>query len=484
MSNKSNFKTSFQNPSKDKWYEMVDKVLKGKPFEDEMIENSIDGIEIQALSIEASGNANDKSSSLQKKTGIWDIRQSIENPKPIEANKEIIADLMGGSTSIHLKLNMGGISGRRGIKIKCQDDMIILLNNIYLQHIKVSVEAGSDFPDATANLISAFTEKGSESKNTNICINADPIAALAQYGKLPNGLDVTLGEMGSLSKHMSDEWANVKVVGVDTRVYNLAGSTALQDVGFSLATGIQYLRILEKIGLSIEEAADQISFLISVDCDTFKTISKLRALREVWGRCLKTCGVEKPQMHIHAETAERMLTKREPWNNILRTTTAGLAAAIGGADSISILPFTQTLGGADDRARRIARNIQVILAEESHLSRVGDPAAGSWTVEEMTNSLTEGAWELMKSIEAVGGMSNAIEGGMIEQEISAKADLRNKAFEAGKKQIIGVTSFCNEGEKNIYTPNNGWKQLNYESGFFQQRLVDEIDEIPDEGNAV
>ena len=481
MSKKLNYKTSFETPSNEVWLGLVEKVLKGKSFEDEMVVKSVDGIDIKVLSTEELFPTGEGASSFQKKEGSWDIRQSVENPNPIEANKEILKDLVGGSTSIHLKLNMGGIVGRRGIKITCQEDMETLLENVYIEHIKLSIEAASDFADATATLLSSYIERGVNQDNVNVSLCVDPLATLMQYGKLPNDIAVILGEMGVLAKHMHDDWPNVRSVGVDTRVYNLSGSTALQEVSFSIATGIQYLRIMEKMGLSAEEAASQITFLISVDCEVFMTIAKIRALRNVWGRCLKACGVEDVKMHIHAETSERMLTKRDPWNNILRTTTAGLGAALGGADSISVLPFTQALGGADERGRRIARNIQIILSEESNLSKVGDPAAGSWAIEDMTNSLSEKAWEMMKGIESVGGMPNAVQDGLIEQAITAKADIRNQEFEDGNKHIIGVTSFFNEGETPVSIPLNGWKPLNYKDGLFQQRLAGAIDEIPEAG---
>src|SRR5262249_21182034 len=183
-------------------------------------------------------------------------------------------------------------------------------------------------------------------------------------------------------------------------------------LAFTLAAGLAYLRLLEASGFSLEQARTRISFLMAADAEQFLTIAKFRALRKLWARVEQVCKLDPQPIFISAETAWRMMTRRDPYVNMLRTTIAVTAAGVGGVNAITVLPFTAALGLSDAFARRTARNAQLILLEESNLFRVADPAAGSGGIEKLTTQMSQAAWTLFQEIEAAGGGAGALEGGL------------------------------------------------------------------------
>ncbi len=175
-----------------------------------------------------------------------------------------------------------------------------------------------------------------------------------------------------------------------------------------MGVALAYLRALEAEGAALDVARRMIFFRLSADADQFLTIAKFRALRKLWTRVEDACGLTPEPAFVSAETAWRMMARRDPHVNILRATIAAFAAALGGADAITVLPFTAALGLPDRFARRIARNTQLVLLEESHLAKVADPAAGSGALEDLTDQLCHAAWGLFRDIEAAGGIAAAL----------------------------------------------------------------------------
>ena len=209
-------------------------------------------------------------------------------------------------------------------------------------------------------------------------------------------------------------------VRVDTSPYHDAGCTESQDLAVSMATAVAYLKAMTAAGMPIDDACRQILFTYSVPCDQFLAICKLRAARKMWARIAEACGASEPAraMRLHAVTARRMMSKRDPWVNMLRTTVACFAAAVGGADAITVRPFASALGLADELGRRIARNTHVILAEESNLAKVIDPAGGSWYVESRTDELAKVAWAEFQAIEKAGGIVAVLQDGSLAKKIA------------------------------------------------------------------
>ena len=232
-----------------------------------------------------------------------------------------------------------------------------------------------------------------------------------------------------------------KLAAADGRVIHNAGGSEAQELAFVLAVGLSYMRALEAAGLPLEQARGLIFFRLAADADQFLTIAKFRALRKLWARIEAACGLSPVPAFITAETAWRMMAQRDPHVNILRATIAVFAAAVGGADAISVVPFTAALGLPDEFARRNARNIQLILRDESNLAKVADAAAGSGAVEDLTDQLCGAAWTLFREIETAGGCAAALESGMIQSKVAAVRVKRQAAIASGKDALTGVSIF-------------------------------------------
>ena len=227
----------------------------------------------------------------------------------------------------------------------------------------------------------------------------------------------------------------------DGRVIHNAGGSEAQELAFAIASAIAYMRALEGSGVSLDAARRMIYFRLAADADQLLTIAKFRALRKLWARVEQACGLAPQPAFITAETAWRMMTKRDPWVNMLRTTIAAFSAGLGGADAITVLPFTAALGLPDRFARRIARNAQLLLLEESNLARVADPAAGSGGFEALTEQLCRAAWALFQEIESVGGAAEALAAGLIQAKVAKVRAERELAIAHRKDALTGVSDF-------------------------------------------
>jgi methylmalonyl-CoA mutase len=232
-------------------------------------------------------------------------------------------------------------------------------------------------------------------------------------------------------------------------VVHAAGGSPAQELAFALASGVAALRALEAGGFTLEAARNAIDFRLAADADEFLTLAKFRALRRLWAAIERACGLEAQPIRVHGETAWRMLTRRDPWVNILRETVAVFSAGLGGADTITVLPFTQALGLPDAFARRIARNTQLVLLEESHLGKVADPAAGSGGVEALTDALVERGYALFQEIEKAGGLSKSLESGAFQADVAKTAGERAKNLARRKEPLTGASEFPDINEKPV-----------------------------------
>ena len=232
----------------------------------------------------------------------------------------------------------------------------------------------------------------------------------------------------------------------DGRMIHAAGGTDAQELAFALAQALAALRALEAGGLALDDARRAIGFRIAVDADQFASICKLRALRRLWARVEESCGLQPLPAHVEAETAWRMMTRRDPYVNALRTTTAAFAAGVGGADAVVALPFTQALGLPDAQARRLARNAQLILIEEANLWRVADPAAGAGGYEALTDALAQKAWELFQEIERAGGLGASLASGAFASRVSEARAALVRDVARRKLPITGTSEYPNLAE--------------------------------------
>jgi len=365
----------------------------------------------------------------------WDVRTRHFGPSAQRANAAALADLEAGATSLWL------VVGEAGIAVA---DLGAALENVYLDLAPITLEAGAQTRAAAAALLALAAERGVSPTELSGSLGADPIGVRARTGA---DADPTL--LADLAAQASG-YVNLRLATVDGTVYHDAGANDSDEIGIATAVGVAYLRALTDAGLDVDAALAAIEFRFAVSADQFLSIAKLRAAREVWSRVAELCGAGNARgQRQHAVTSSAMMTQRDAWVNMLRTTIGCFAAAVGGADSITVQPFDSAIGLSDDFARRIARNTQAILHDESSLGRVLDAAGGSWYVESLTADLAEKAWQTFTAVEAAGGALAALDAGLIEERIAGTRAVRNADIAHRRAPITGVTEFAFPAEQAV-----------------------------------
>ncbi|MCL2585266.1 MAG: methylmalonyl-CoA mutase subunit beta [Streptosporangiales bacterium] len=369
----------------------------------------------------------------------WDVRQHHAHPDPDRTNAAILADLDHGVTSLWLT------AGGDGLPVTA---LPAALKGVYLDLAGVSLDAGAEFAAAAEQMLSLYSQVPASEVTGNL--GADPLGLLARTGDSAATAEHQ-AEAARLAARCAREFPGLRALVADALPYHDAGASAADELGLALATAVAYLRALTSAGLSPDEAAGQIEFRYAATADQFTTIAKLRAARLLWSRVAEVSGVGPAgaAQRQHAVTSSVMMTARDPWVNMLRTTVACLAAGTGGADAVTVLPFDSALGLPDDFARRIARNTQAILLEESNLARVIDPAGGSWYVESLTLQLAQNAWAYFQDIERAGGLEAALGSGTVAARLADDWEKRSKNLARRKEAVTGVSEFPNLAEKPV-----------------------------------
>ncbi|MFE7284342.1 methylmalonyl-CoA mutase family protein [Streptomyces noursei] len=365
----------------------------------------------------------------------WDVRQRQVGTDPQRVNEALLADLENGGTSVWLTVGDGGVP---------VSGLADALRGVYLDLAPVVLDAGAEFPAAAAELLRLYREAGVAPSETAGVLGADPLGLLARTGD-DRALADGLAAAAELAGQVARSAPGLRTVSVDALPYHEAGGSAAEELGASLATGVAYLRELaaDGRGLSLDDACRQLEFRYAATADQFLTIAKLRAARLLWSRVTEVCGVSPAAagQRQHAVTSAVMMSRRDPWVNMLRTTVAGLSAGLGGADAVTVLPFDAALGLPDAFARRIARNTQSVLLEESHLAKVIDPAGGSWYVERLTAELARAGWAFFQEIERAGGQAAALRSGMVGERLAETWRRRSADLAHRREPITGVSEF-------------------------------------------
>ncbi|GAA3139142.1 methylmalonyl-CoA mutase family protein [Planomonospora alba] len=385
--------------------------------------------------------------------GGWDVRQRHETADP----EAVLADLEGGVTSLWLAL--------------APEDLPRVLEPVHLELVPVTLEAGERTREAAEALFALAAERAGKDRadaapgaGTGVPaghltgnLGADPLGLRAR------GADAVAGEAAAhdaveLARRCAADLPGLRALVADATPYHDAGGGDAEELGCSIATGVAYLRMLTGGGLDLERAFGQIEFRYAATADQFLTIAKLRAARRLWARVAEVCGASAapdpadPGRSLaaqvqHAVTSSAMMTARDPWVNMLRTTVACFAAGVGGADAVTVQPFDARLGLPDAFARRIARNTHALLVEEAHVARVTDPAGGSFYVERLTDDLAERAWAWFQEIERAGGMAEALASGLVADRLAATRERRAADIARRRFPITGVSEFPDLAER-------------------------------------
>ena len=349
--------------------------------------------------------------------GAWDIRAQYDGPDAKAVNQAILADLNGGVTSLWIQLGAGLTAA----------DVAPALEGVDLSIAPVVVDGGVEGAEALAVLTGLHADSN---------LGADPLAVQLRGGS------ADVADVAAVAKLAQEK--GVRGVVVDATAAHDLGASDAQELGYALYAGVSYLRVLTETGFSVEDAAGQIDFRIAATDEQFPTIAKFRAARRLWARVLELSGASSDARvaRIHGVTSRPMLAKYDPYVNMLRTTVASFAAGVGGAEAVTVLPFDSALGVPDAFGRRIARNTNHLLIDESHVAKVADPAGGSYAVEKLTDDLARVAWAVFGELETAG--QGALE--VLTAKIAATVETREKQIAQRKRPLTGVTEFPNLGE--------------------------------------
>ena len=369
------------------------------------------------------------------------VMQRVDHPDPAAANDEALHDLAGGTTGLALVFE--GAVGAYGFGLAASEQTIgRALDGVHLDAgITLDLDLGPRAWDAARLLARLLDRRGTAPAATNIRLGFDPIGAATLGGGSPSPWS-SLGPRFSLAiSELRDRGFRGPFAAADGRIIHNAGGSEAQELAYVLAVAIAYLRALEAGATTLHAARDMIYFRLAADTDQLLTVAKLRALRKLWARIEEACGLTPAAACIAADTAWRMMAKRDPYVNMVRSTIAVAAAGIGGADAVTVLPFTIALGLPDRFARRIARNTQLVLLEEANLARVADPAAGAGGIEDLTSRLCRAAWTQFQEIEQAGGAWRALEQGLIQRKVAAVRAQREAALARRKDSLTGTSNF-------------------------------------------
>ncbi|MXQ14511.1 methylmalonyl-CoA mutase family protein [Microvirga makkahensis] len=435
----------FPQATREQWLERVEGVLKGADFARKLIGRTRDGIEIQPLYPKAEGVVQVE----REQPGRWRVSQRMDHPDPAQANELALLDLEGGADALTLVSRKAPAARGFGVRTDTAEELDRVLSGIRLDLVHLRLDAGGRGRVAAERVVELAEKRGHELSDLSLDLGMDPIGSLAALGHLSVGWGEASARMGAMLARLHEKGFSGRAFLADGRAYHEAGASEAQELAAVLATGVAYLRALEAQGHSLEAGRDRLSFLLVADADEFLTIAKFRALRRLWARVERACGLEPRAIRLHAETAWRMTTKRDPWVNMLRATVAAFSAGVGGADAITVLPFTAALGLPDAFARRVARNTQLILLEEANLWRVADPAAGAGGFEALTDALCERAWSRFQEIEREGGIIESLKQAALQNRIAAVRAEREKAIATRKEPITGTSEFPNIREADV-----------------------------------
>lgn len=446
MSQRTRLMADFPAVSTEKWEEVINADLKGAPYDKKLIWRTSEGFSVRPYyraedlkSIKYLDSAPGEFPYVRgvKTNGSWLVRQTIKVEDVKQANEQAKKVLMLGVTSIGFVINNKEFTAA---------DLNELLAGICVQSVETAFSGCG-----AANVASLFIDKVSKE-------NLDPEKVFATFGIDPlkrASLKGSICENGKCFDKIAalikkgEKYKRVRFISVGGVLFNDCGANAVQELAFSLAMGHEYIVQLMERGLTIDQVAPSIKFNMPIFVNYFMEIAKFRAGRMLWANIAAAYNPSRgcsSKMRVHATTSTWNMSIYDPYVNLLRGTTEAMSAAIGGVDSIEVLPFDNAWAAPSDFSSRIARNSQLLLKEESHFDQVADPAAGSYYIETLTGLVAEKAWELFKEVEAQGGYLSALKAGFIQSQIKATADKRKTDMATRRAILLGVNEFPNFNE--------------------------------------
>jgi methylmalonyl-CoA mutase len=440
------------------WRAAVDKVLArgggdltpeqlDERFERDLVTHTVDGLVIQPLYTDR-GDAPEPgvpgaapftrgTKPLANRSYGWDVRQHVlAGGDASDTARRVLDELERGATSVLLDL--------ADVPAVDVDYLDAALDGVLLDIAPVVLTNAVDQPTAAAALLDVLQRRGISPDEATASLGLDPIGRWVTTAV--GDIEAELAAAIEVSKRAVAEMSRVRSVVVDATVVHEAGGGDVDELAYAASAGLQYVRSLTEAGLSVDDALGQLEFRFAATPDQFLTIAKLRAARRVWQRIASVSGAsdEAQTQRQHAVSSAAAASRYDVSVNLLRGTVECFGAGVGGADAVTILPHDEPLvTGGSDLGRRMCRNTQLVLIEESNLAKVIDMAGGSWYVEQLTDQLANAAWEFMQELEVAGGLVDAVRQGLLQARVDATRAGRDVAIATRKLPMTGVTEFPN-----------------------------------------
>jgi methylmalonyl-CoA mutase len=442
--------TEFPPVSTQEWEEKIKTDLKGADYEKKLLWKTLEGFnvrpyyraeDIKNLShIKTLPNKYPYVRGNKIKNNVWEIRQDIDIENIEQANKIALNAISRDANSIGFKTE----------KINNETDINLLLKNIDLTKISINFISSKNYNHILNLFINEVNKKNIDTEKINGSLNFDPIGHLLIRTNYNTTQDNDFANAYNIIKIINKKLPNFRAITINSHYFHNAGSSAVQELAFGLASANEYLAHLTDKGLSVDNISPKMQFSFAIDSNYFIEIAKLRAARLLWTKIVeqyKPAHEKSLKMFIHTITSTCNKTIYDPYVNILRLTTEAMSAAIGNCDSMSVTAFDMSFKNYNDFSSRIAQNIQLIIKEEAHFDKVIDPGAGSYYIENLTDIIANAAWNLFKKTEEKRGFIKAVKQNFIQNEIEKTRQKKNMNIAMGKQTILGTNQFPNLTEK-------------------------------------
>ncbi|HET7873781.1 MAG TPA: acyl-CoA mutase large subunit family protein, partial [Terriglobales bacterium] len=471
--------TEFPTPPFEEWRKLVQTELKDVPFEKKMFSSTYEGIKLSAL-YRREDVAN--LPQIDSFPGVppflrgatpggylqhpWDISQEIAFSSPTEFNNAARNYISRGLNALNMMLDRATRDGHDpdwaqpeevgsgGLSIASLQDLERALDGIDVEKTTLLIRCGASGMPMAALLVALTRKRKKTPASLRGCIETDPLGVLSHEGRLPQSLGQAYEEMAMLTRWAAENAPSLQTICVHSRAWHESGANAVQELAFTLATAVEYLRAMTQRNCPVDLTAPRIRFAVTVGVNFFMEIAKVRALRMLWSRVVSAAGGNEAaqRLSLHIRTSRWNKTAVDPYNNMLRTTVEAFAGVVGGCDSMQVGAFDEVIRPPDDFSQRIARNTQLVLQHECNLDRVIDPAGGSWYVENLTAELAKRAWALFQEIENAGGMEAALRAGMPQKLTTATAAEKLQAVAKRRDSIVGVNQYADPKQKPLERP--------------------------------
>lgn len=462
----------FTPPTDEAWVEACEALLKGQPFDKVMYTKNYEGISFDPMytrrdtdPILPTDNYPGMGDYLRGSTvngyvhQPWGIAQACDLSEPGENNDLLKLEIDRGSTVYHVRVDsatLDGIDvtaasepGDTGVSLTTVEDMHTLLAGLKLEEIPYMLYAGESSTRLLAMTVAALKAAGRKVEPLRGIIGADPLGELLRKGSLSQPLDPLYDEMAAAIRWAGKHAPGLRTILVRSDVFSLGGAESVQEVAYTYAVAVEYLRQMQKRGLSVHEVAQALAFQFNQGANFFMEIAKLRAAREVWANIMKAFGADEADRasFVHGRPAKFTKAVVDPYVNMLRNCTQSFSSVVGGVDTYENTPFDEPIRKGDEFSRRIARNVHIMLQEEFGMLRPIDPAGGSWAVETLTRQMAEKIWTKFQAVEAAGGILAALKAGTVQAEIAKVLEERFKNLDFRKDRAVGVNMYPNMTEE-------------------------------------